>query len=123
MTPSQIISAEFARRGHDPVQALHWVHGLMKSKKASLLQHGDSVLLAIKLGDHDVEVHLYTQDKPMAIVRAVKHFMKEIVKSHIKRVYGKADNKHIVNLMKSVGVKVKKSDKPQYNWMALTGDH
>jgi hypothetical protein len=99
------------------------IHGYLSNRNASILQHGDTVLVVIKIDPYDVEVHLYTQDKPMAIVKSVKHFMEEIKASHIKRVYGKADNQNIVSLMKTVGVKIRNSDRPQYNWMALTGEH
>jgi hypothetical protein len=123
MTPSQIISKSFDDQGFDSNQALQTIHEHLKRKNASILHFGDSVLVVIKIAPHDVEVHLYTQDKPLAMVKAVKHFMKQIKASHIQRVYGKADTRQIVDLMRHVGVKIRQSDKPQYNWMALVGEH
>jgi hypothetical protein len=119
MTPSEIISQDIQAHGHNPERVLRWVAGHVHRHNAILLQHGNSVLLVKKIAPHQVELHLFTRDKPLALVGAIKDFYEKIKKSDIKKMYGKADNPQIVQLMKTAGVKVQNSDKPQYNWMGV----
>lgn len=118
MKASDIIKADAVKRKIDPDKALRTVSALVKVKSAILMQENDSVLLVRKLNPTSAEIHLFTEDRPKTLARAVIGFVKRGKDLGIKTVYGKADNEAIVNLMKKVGMKVEASDLPQYNWKA-----
>jgi len=117
MTPTEIITKDIQAHGQNPAPVLRWVGANVKSKNAILLQHGDSILMVNKIKPHEAELHLFTLEKPIALMGSVKDFFDKIKKSGLKRVYGKADNQQILKLLQMAGVDVMKSDKPKYNWM------
>jgi hypothetical protein len=94
------------------------INALVKAKSAILMQENDSVLLVRKLNDTSAEIHLFTEDSPKTLAKAVIGFVRRGKTLGIKTVYGKADNQGIVELMKRVGLNVQASDMPQYNWKA-----
>ena len=118
MTPSEIISQNVKAVGKNPAAVLRGLSKLLKAKKAILLRHGDSVLVLNTIAPKQAELHLFTVDKPMALMQAIKDFVKKVRASDLDQVYGKADNPQIVRALEAVGVKVQKSDKPKYNWRA-----
>jgi hypothetical protein len=118
MKASEIIKADAFKRKIDPNKALRSVSALVKDKSAVLMQESDSVLLVRKVNPTAAEIHLFTEDNPRALAKAVIGFVKKGKALGIKTVYGKADNEGIVGLMKRVGLNVQASDLPQYNWKA-----
>jgi hypothetical protein len=119
MKASEIIIADAKQRGLDPNAILSRVSQMMKDEDAKLMQSGKSVLLLEDIGDKNVALHLFTEDSPIGIAKAVVVFMQEIRQMDLNAVYGQADNEQIVQLLQSVGVPVQQSDKPEYNWMAM----
>lgn len=119
MKPSEIITADLARLGKDPTEILRAIAVGLKAKKLIQLQENDSVLLLENIGDNAVELHLFTQDSPLKLAKSIIGFVKKIKASDIERVYGKADNQQIVQLLKNLDVPVQDSDRPEYNWMAI----
>lgn len=120
MKPSEIITQNVKALGKDPAPVLKWLGNLVKSKRAIILQKGDSVLVLNRIAPGEAELHLFTTDKPMALMAALKEFVKKVFASGLERVYGKADNQQILDALRAVGVDVLDSDKPKYNWMVLT---
>jgi hypothetical protein len=118
MKASEIIKADAVRRKVDPDKAMQTISALVKDKSAVLMQENDSVLLVRKINPTSAEIHLFTQDNPRTLAKAVIGFVRKGKELGIKTVYGKADNKGIVELMKRVGLNVQASDLPQYNWKA-----
>jgi len=118
MTPSQIITADCQQHGVDPAKVLTYVAKEIHDRKGSLMSAGNSILFLVNIGDHEVELHLFTQETPMQLMRSLPHFIEVIRSTPIKRVYGKADNPGIVQMLIRLGVHVEHSDKPKYNWMA-----
>ena len=120
MTPSEIITQNIKAAGKNPEPVLKWIATLVKKKQAIILQHGESVLFLNRIAPGEAALHLFTNDKPMALMAALKDFVKKVFASDLQRVYGKADTPQILNALRAVGVKVLDSDKPKYNWMVLT---
>lgn len=118
MTPTEIITADLKANRVDAAPVLKAIHTLLASKQALLMQHGESVLFLRRFAPGKVSLDLYTQDKPMALMKAIKDFVRRIRKSDVKHVYGKANNPQIVKAIEAVGVDVKKSDNAKFNWMA-----
>jgi hypothetical protein len=118
MTPTEIITKDAEKRGLDPAQTVNSVAALIKKHSATLLHHGNTLLLLRGIGKNSVELHLFTEDSPLSLLKALKIFVKNIRQSKLDNVYGNADNDGIIQLLKKTGVDVLPSDLAQYNWMA-----
>jgi hypothetical protein len=118
MKASEIIKADAIKRKVDPDKAMQTIGALIKDKSAVLMQENDSVLLVRKINPTSAEIHLFTKDNPRTLAKAVIGFVKKGKELGIKTVYGKADNKGIIELMKRIGLNVQASDLPNYNWKA-----
>jgi hypothetical protein len=119
MTPSQIILNDKEAIKFGAKNVLEGAVTAVNSGGAILLQKNNSLLLVISLGEKAVEIHLFTVDSAMALASAVKYFHQKLVESDIERVYGtEPPDQKIISLMGSVGIKVKKSNKPEFSWMA-----
>lgn len=121
MTPSEIIKKDAEQRGIDPQKLLASVAVLMKKNNALMLKENDSILILHPIGGSkgDVELHLFTEDAPLTLAKSLTSFIKKIRASDLRAVYGSADNEQITQFLTRLGVEVKESDKPNYNWMAL----
>ena len=118
MTPTEIISQNIKAIGKNPAPILRQLSQNLKAKKSLLLRHNDSVLVLNQIAPKQAELHLFTVDKPMALIRSIKEFIKKVRASDLDQVYGQADNPQIVKALEAVGVDVQKSDNPKYNWRA-----
>lgn len=119
MPASQIIMNDAESQKFGPEAIVQAISQLVESGKAVLVQHNNSVILLIQIGDGEVEIHLYTVDPPHRLASAMKYFHDELVKSGITKVYGtEMPDKQLIKLMLAVGIPVDKSDKPDYYWMA-----
>jgi hypothetical protein len=119
MKTSEIIlnDKEAIKAGAEKVLAA--VGKLIQSGHGVLLKDNNSVLLLIRLGEGLVELHLYTVDKPLAVAKSIKYFIKKIRESDLKAVYGNAPiDSPVVQMLNISGVKVEKSNLPKYQWMA-----
>lgn len=117
MTPSEIIQADASRTGYDPSLALTKLKGQVESGQSIMLRENDSILVLTKIGDGMAELHLFTADKPLTLAKSALRFLEKVSKSDTQRVYGKADNDQIVQLLRNLGMEVQESDRPEYNWM------
>jgi hypothetical protein len=118
MDAAQIIMADAQAHGANPEAVLRGVSGLIKHRHAILMQEGNTVLL-VRVFDRDfAELHLFTTDAPLALVSALKVFYQHLQNSHLKAVYGKADQPQIIEFMKKIGFPIQPSNLHQFNWMA-----
>jgi hypothetical protein len=116
---SQIIMSDPQAKEFGADKVIQSIYELVQEGKAVAIQHNNSVMVAIAIGDGEAEVHLYTVDSPQRLASALKHFYNELLKSDVKRVYGtEMPDKQLIKLMLSVGAPIDKSDKPDYYWMA-----
>jgi hypothetical protein len=116
---SQIILNDVHAKEFGAEKVVQAISQLVESGKAVLVQHNNSIIVLIQIGDGEVEIHLYTVDPPHRLASAMKHFHDELVKSGIHTVYGtEMPDKQLVKMMLAVGIPVDKSDKPDYYWMA-----
>ena len=74
--------------------------------------------ITMAIAEGKVELHLFTVESPKALMRSLKAFIDKIVGSGIEYVYGRADNKEILRMLKMLGVEVEESDMKPYNWKA-----
>jgi hypothetical protein len=116
---SQIILNDVHSKEYGAEQVVQAISQLVESGKAVLVQHNNSIIVLIQIGDGEVEIHLYTVDPPHRLASAMKYFHDELLRSGIQKVYGtEMPDKQLVKLMLAVGIPVDKSDKPDYYWMA-----
>ena len=116
---SQIILNDPHVKEHGAEQVVQAIDKLVQEGKAILVQHNNSIIVLVQIGDGEVEIHLYTVDPPHRLASAMKYFHDELVKSGIHTVYGtEMPDKQLIKLMLAVGIPVDKSDKPDYYWMA-----
>jgi hypothetical protein len=117
MTPSQIIQSDAQKAGYDANLALSKLKAQVESGQAIMLRENDSILVLTKIGDGIAELHLFTADKPLTLAKSALRFLEKVRQSDTQRVYGKADNDQIVQLLRNLGMEVQESDRPEYNWM------
>jgi hypothetical protein len=118
MTPEEIIQFDAKDRELDHEPIIKTIRKWIADDEAFVLHENDSVLLAKMIDAKDVELHLFTADKPMTLVKSVIKFIERIRRTKIEYVYGKADEDHIIELLKMLGIPIMESDKEQYNWKA-----
>jgi hypothetical protein len=123
MKPTEIISQSIQNDGNDPMPDLQALALAQQRHSLQILQENNTVLAMLRLGNGDVEIHLYSVDSPLLMARALTHFIKKIRSSDIRAVYGKPDNtgrlQQTLKLLQKLGVEVLPSDKPNYQWMAM----
>jgi hypothetical protein len=120
MKPSEIILQDQYSQADDPKKVLMSIDRIIKAGNGVLLQKNNSVLFLIRLGDGDVELHLYTVDPPQSLASAIQYFIEKIKASDIKKVYfiKPKSGEQIVRMLKTYGVDIQKSDRKQYAYMA-----
>jgi hypothetical protein len=118
MTPSQIIFADIQSHGKDPQADLQAINSAVAAKKGFIMQSGNTVLFLLMISPEAAELHLYTQDRPIAVGKALQSFIDGIRKSGIKVVYGSEEPQQILALLKFLDIQIEPSDNPKYKWMA-----
>lgn len=108
------------KRGINSQHVLVGVHAILK-RGGLLLSQGNTVLLLQKISPAVYATHLFTQDPPLTLSKALVTFFRQMESKGVHRLYGKADNQEIIGLLKQLGqregVQVMPSDNPDYNWM------
>jgi hypothetical protein len=123
MTPSEIITQEAQKYGGNADILLRKINKLVQGKAAILLQKNDSVLLLITIAKGIVEAHIFTMDSPSKAIDSLKYFKDKIMNSDIQKMYFKENAKQqdqlnkTLQLLKSFGLNVQKSNLPRYDWM------
>lgn len=119
MTPTEIITKDAEAHRIDPKKVLAVIAQQIKTNASILLHKNDSVLVIRTIAPSAVDLHLFTQDTPVALARSIAYFAQKIKKSDIQVMYGQADNPEILRFVQAFGFRVQQSDRPQYNWMAM----
>jgi len=120
MTPSEIILRDQYSQADDPKKVLMGINRIIKAGNGILLQKNNSLLFLIRLGEGDVELHLYTVDPPQSLASAIQYFIQKIKDSDLKKVYfiKPKSGEQIVRMLKTYGVDIQKSDRKEYAYMA-----
>jgi hypothetical protein len=117
---SQIIMNDAHAKAYGAEKVIQGIHQVVQSGKGILLQHNNTVVFAIQIGDGEVEVHIYTVDPPHRLASALKYFHDQFVQSGIHKVYAtEMPDKQLIKMMLAVGIPVEKSDKPNYYVMGI----
>lgn len=118
MTPTEIITADAQSQGVDPQPILQAIAQAIKAKKGVILQENNTVLFLLGIGPDKAEVHIFTQDRPVAVGKAIALFIPKAQKMGIKFIYGTEEPTQTLALLKFLGIESKPSDMPKYKWMA-----
>ena len=117
---SQIIMNDARSKAEGAEKIILMINDLVQSGKAILLKKHNTVLVVTKIGNNEVDVHLYTLDPPHRLAAAMKYFHDELLRSGIQKAYGtEMPDKNLIKLMLAAGIPVDKSDKPGYYWMGV----
>jgi len=118
LSASQIIANDARSQAEGAEKIVMAINDLVQSGKAILLQQNNTVLVVTKIGNNEVDLHLYTVDPPHRLAAALKYFHDELLRSGIQKAYGtEMPDKNLIKLMLAAGIPVDKSDKPGYYWM------
>lgn len=118
MTPTEIITADAESKGVDPQPILQAIAQAVKAKKGVVLQENNTILFLLGIGPDKAEVHIFTQDRPVAVGKAIAGFIAKGKKLGIKVIYGTEEPAQTLALMKFLGIQSEPSDIPKYKWMA-----
>lgn len=121
MTPQEILVADAERNGKMPGAVMGGVAMAMDKRGAQLLHDNKSVVILepIEKSKSDFQVHLFTADSPVGLVRSVQAMVNQIKQiPNLERVYGDTKDKQVIQMLKTAGVSVQNSDKSQFTWMA-----
>jgi hypothetical protein len=120
MTPSEIILRDQYSQKDDPKKVLAGIKSIVDSGNGILLQKNNSLLFLIRIGEGDVELHLYTVDTPQTLASAIQYFIEKIRNSDLRTVYfpKPMGGEQIIKMLKIYGVDIQKSDMPRYAYMA-----
>jgi hypothetical protein len=118
MTPAEIITADCERHNVDPQKVMGVIAHFIQNKTGQILHSGNSVLFVRMISDENAELHIFTQDSPIAIAKSVPRFWNALKSMGVRRVYGKADNQEILQLLSKLGADIQEPDLDGYNWMA-----
>ena len=117
MKASQIIQADYQKRGEDAVKYLAGLSKLVSIKDAQLLQEGDTVLVLVRLGNNKVQVELFTQDNPLQLTKAINELVKKLKESGANTMYG-SEQLEFIKMLQYLNINVVPSNNPKYQWMA-----
>jgi len=124
MTPSQIIAEDHKRFGHsqkDTARLMETMNAMIQKNAAHLIQHGDSLLFLVSLGNKKAEINFFTADTPQKIKSAMVYFIKQVKNAGFNKVYGEnggAVLNKTLKLLDKLGLNVEKSDNSKYYWMS-----
>jgi len=114
MIIKDIIRADL--EGESPDDVINRITNHLENNKGVLLRKNNTVIFGYKLTEDTVGMHLFTVDSPIKVVRSIEYFVNEALNRNIKTVYGLTDNKQMYRVFRLLGINVKESDLPQYNW-------
>lgn len=121
MTPQEIVIADAQRNGKPPGAVMGGIAKAIDTKGAKVLHDGKSVVVIepIEKSKKDFQVHLFTVDSPIGLVRSVRNMVAQIQQMPgLERVYGDAKDPQVIQMLRTAGVAVQKSDKSKFTWMA-----
>ena len=117
MTPSQIITVDSERRNSDSTKELLFVNQLIKKHNGLLLRANNTVILLIPIAQGKAEMHLYTADNPLKLMKSAVELEKKIKNSDIEFIYYEETNPQITEMLRRLDLTIEKSDLPNYDWM------
>jgi hypothetical protein len=121
MTPQEVVIADAQRNGKPPGVVMGGIALAIDTKGAQVMHDNKSVVVLEPIGKSksEFQVHLFTADSPVGLVRSVKSIVAQIEQiPGLERVYGDAKDEQVIQMLRTAGVAVQKSDKPKFTWMA-----
>jgi hypothetical protein len=77
-----------------------------------------TVIALRPLNPHDVQIYYFSIDEKPQFLEAVKHSIKELKKVDVGTIYLNKEDPTIVKLLEEAGLKMKKSDYPEFKLKA-----
>ena len=121
MTPQEVVIADAQRNGKPPGAVMGGIALAIDTKGAQVMHDNKSVVVLEPIGKSksEFQVHLFTVDSPIGLVRSIKSIVAQIEQvPGLERVYGDTKDEQVIQMLRTAGVAVQKSDKPKFTWMA-----
>ena len=120
MTPQEIIEADSKRTGNRFGAVLNGVMVAVDQKKAEFFYHNKVALILepIKPSKSNWSVHMFSAEPPLNLKQSAPILLKQVQDiPNIKKVYGDPTDLAILDVLRSVGFNVQKSDNKDFQWM------
>jgi hypothetical protein len=120
MTPQEIFTIDAQRNKKRPGALIHGVAQAVDLRGAKLF-HDNKIVLILEPIDERVGdwfVHMFSGEPPLNLKYSAPVLLRQVRGiPGIRRVYGSPTDLQILDVLRSVGFPVKKSDKKKFNWM------
>jgi hypothetical protein len=120
MTPQEIIEADSQRTGNRVGAVLGGVMAALDKNKAELFHHNKVAIILepIKKSKTDWSVHMFSANPPLNLKQSAPILLQQVqANPNIRKVYGDPTDLEILNVLKSVGFNVQRSDRKDFQWM------
>jgi len=117
MKPTEIIIADAKRKGAEPTKEVALVNQLIKKHNAIILQANNTMIVLAPINVGKTEMHLYTADNPLKLMKSAIELEKKIRASDIDFIYYQETNPQITEMLRRLDLVIEKSDLPDYDWM------
>ena len=118
MTPQEIIIADSKERGLDANQIMGILQDEIGQGKGFILHQDNSLLYCRIIAPGVAEMHLFTEDSPLALLHALQYFIEQLRSKGIRTVTGNADNPGIIRFLEKAGLQIEQATDPRHNWKA-----
>lgn len=120
---SDIIEEAAKQYGKDPDEVLRAIYSHIATEDGFILRHNNTVVFFEPIDGKTFASHLFTQDEPVTLTKAITHIVDALQKKKIKSVYGQADSTQIINVIRLAAnrakAKLMDSDRKPYNWKVV----
>jgi hypothetical protein len=118
MKASEVIYNDKFSQEDGPDRVLSAIEKLVADKMAVAIQNNDTVLIAVRLGDAAVEVHVYTVESGLRLISSMKVLIQKLKDSDIQVAYiADPRDAQMLQVLKMNDLKISPSDRPQYQYM------
>ena len=118
MKPTDIIRANAQQQGVSPEAVVGGVGKAIQEKRSFIIQENDTVLVATLIGPGTIDLHMFTMDPPMTLVKSIAKALEQIKRARfIHVIYVQSKDPQIKRLMDLAGWQPQHSDKLGYDWM------
>jgi len=105
MKASEIIREDLKRGGFtkEEKQFFNTLIAAVSKGVSSLTQINNTVFIGTRVSNGNFRVHLFTQDSPQILSRAIEKYADVLIKAGVQKIYSATSNTKIISLLQSLG--------------------
>jgi hypothetical protein len=116
MNPSEIIANHARKEGDDPLKIMNLLHIAVSTKSATLLRQGDTIFLITNLGNHAVDVLMFTADGAMNLPSVVTAAIAKLKKAGAQMIYGDLRDEMFVDALRQLNAPIEDVSDKEHTW-------